>query len=350
MNRVQPAIEWMTRKLVKSSVFLLVPLFCIERIIVMSIRKITQANIPTLRYEVIGYSAAGKSSLYEAMKMLLDRRTPSGIFLRTDGSPDAFMMQRKVAKRRIATAIECGMQTTVGAEARECFKFTVSYKTETMANGELNECMGQAIENPEAHPDEYQAFVDRIPHADVIWIALPLSQIEDETAFGDICKTCENYLNHALAIRRDAGISKPPVVGVLGTKMDTLGPSSSKVAERLASLGLNSFGEIPGTIREHNVQEGAVFPTSFFGCGKAVEVPGKADEYKLADTLRKPEPENIDSLVYWSLAAALKPHRSQPKGRGVPSLGEVFDKLCGDLKKSEPFAMGIVGELIKVEE
>jgi hypothetical protein len=242
------------------------------------------------------------------------------------------------------------METTVGAEARECFKFTVSYKTETIAHGELNECMGQAIQNPEAHPDEYQAFVDRIPHADVIWIALPLSQIEDEAAFGDICKTCENYLNHALAVRREAGVSKPPVIGVLGTKMDTLGPNLSKVAERLATLGLNSFGEIPGTIREHNVQEGAVFPTSFFGCGKAVGVPGKTDEYKLADTTHTPEPENIDSLVYWSLAAALKPLRSQPTRRGTPSLGEVFDKLCSDLKKSEPLALGIVGELIKVEE
>jgi hypothetical protein len=283
------------------------------------------------------------------MKMLMDKRTPSGVFLRTAGNPDEFIKQRRLTSRRIATAAENGMETTIGAEARESFKFLVSYKTETIAHGELNECMGQAIENPHSHREEYEAFVQRIPRADVLWIVLPLSQMDDRASFDVICKSCENYLNHALEIRRDAGISKSPVVGVLGMKMDTLGPTTAKVAERLANLGLSSFGEIPGTIREHNVHESAVFPTSFFGCGKAVAVSGKTDEYKLADTTHAPEPENINALVYWSLAAGLKPYRASISRRGTPSVSEVFDKLCSDLKHSEPIALGITGELIHVE-
>lgn len=316
----------------------------------MSIRKIQQANLPTLRFEVIGYSASGKTSLYTAKKNMMDKRTPSGVFLKTVGDPGEFIRQRELTNRRIGTAAADGMETTIGAEAKEKFEFCAAYKTETMFHGELFECMGQAIERPQVHQDEYQAFVERIPRADVLWIVLPLSQIDDERAFESVCQTCHSFLWHALEVRRESGIAKPPVVAIVGTKMDTLGPTTSKVADRLASLGLSSFGEIPGTLAEFGVNEAAIFPTSFFGCGKAVEVPGKLDEYKLSDTSHTPEPENIESLMYWSLAAALKPFRSQATRRGRPTLFEVYEKLACDLQNSDPISLGIVGDLIKVDE
>lgn len=336
--------------LVRSSTLLLPSLYCIERITDMSIRSILQANIPTLRYEVIGYSASGKTSIYTALKDMLNVRTPSGVFLQTVGDPEEFIRQRELTNRRIATATASGMETTIGADAKERYAFCGMFRMEKMFNAELYECMGQAIERPANHPAEYQAFVARIPRADVLWIVLPLSKIDDRKEFKAVCETCHSYLQHALTVRRDAGIAKPPVVAIVGTKMDRLGVSRSKVAERLESLGLSSFGEIPGTLTEIGLDEAAIFPTTFFGCGNAVEVPGKPEEYKLSDTSESPEPENIDSLMYWSLAAALKPLRTQKARSGSPSLSEVYDKLVCDLKKSEPISLGIRGNLITVEK
>jgi hypothetical protein len=350
MGRIHSVVNRTKAALAHSSMLLLPGLYWIERIADMSIRRILQANSPTLRHEVIGYSASGKTSIYTALKDMFNVRTPSGVFLKTVGDPSEFIRQRELTNRRIATATAMGMETTIGADAKEKFDFCATLKTETMFNGELYECMGQAIERPASHQEEYQAFVTRIPRADVLWIVLPLSQIDDSKAFGSVCQTCHSYLWHALEVRRDSGIAKPPVVAIVGTKMDTLGPSKAKVGDRLASLGLSSFGEIPGTLAEFGVNEAAIFPTTFFGCGKAVEVPGKLDEYKLSDPSQSPEPENIDSLMYWSLAAALKPFRSQASRRGSPSLSEVYDRLVSDLKKSEPISLGIVGDLIRVDE
>ena len=315
---------------------------CVDR----WLRKFGPAPMPpTVQFEVIGYAASGKTSLYLAMKDLLERRTPSGLFLQTSGDPASVIESWRNSRGQRSIAEKTGMESTLPGNTTTGFEFFGSIRTESVFRGVLNDCMGQMIERPHQFPAEYEAFVNRIPSTDVLVLVLPLSSIDNPDEFQSHCRTVHRYLWHALDIRRRKGIRQAPLVAVAGTKMDTLGDSIDQVAKRLSEMPISVFGEIPRTLREFHVPESAIFPTSFFGCGNAARIDGKHDEYSLADK-KKSEAQNIDSLVYWALTAAIGRHRGLHTAPGRPAVEEVYEMLRSDLRASVPMAIGITGDLI----